>query len=324
MRYSYAALVLATATIGQVCAGPLKHSHMHFHDKKDAAALEVAAEVEKKDLSNVDWADVKYTFSAGQTWGAPTPAAPAAPAATTAAAAVAETTAASVSASYVASTSSASSVSASSASTNDVASTISTLLTDVDNSLLTALGALSGLNAKDSSGGVWIGDDGPYTMDVTNSAGEDVVLVGWGAAGSWVNAKQPLITVSVPQNQKVTLSFANGQSGALSAIYKDTKLVNGQVSNTWTEFTFQDSDSTVDVSREVLMTGHSMEVVTPQCTTNMNTCVFVCQSGDTCETGYTLSNCAIGSQPGANTDAASQNGGCSGMGSSAKLTMTLS
>lgn len=37
MRYSYAALVLATASITPVLAGPLKHSHMHVHDKKDAA-----------------------------------------------------------------------------------------------------------------------------------------------------------------------------------------------------------------------------------------------------------------------------------------------
>ena len=38
MRYSYAALVLATAFVGRVAAGPLHHAHQHqhFHEKKEA------------------------------------------------------------------------------------------------------------------------------------------------------------------------------------------------------------------------------------------------------------------------------------------------
>ena len=36
MRYSSAALVLATALIGHVAAGPVQHAHSHqrFHEKK--------------------------------------------------------------------------------------------------------------------------------------------------------------------------------------------------------------------------------------------------------------------------------------------------
>jgi hypothetical protein len=36
MRYSSAALVLATAFIGNVAAGPVQHlhQHQHFHEKK--------------------------------------------------------------------------------------------------------------------------------------------------------------------------------------------------------------------------------------------------------------------------------------------------
>jgi hypothetical protein len=36
MRYSCTALVLATALISRVAAGPVKHAHQHFHEKKDA------------------------------------------------------------------------------------------------------------------------------------------------------------------------------------------------------------------------------------------------------------------------------------------------
>lgn len=42
MRYSYSALVLATFTIGQAVAGPLKHVHNHLHKKNDEI-LEVKA-----------------------------------------------------------------------------------------------------------------------------------------------------------------------------------------------------------------------------------------------------------------------------------------
>jgi hypothetical protein len=46
MRSSvYTALVLATVTIGNVVAGPVKHAHAHFHAKKDAEALNVEASV---------------------------------------------------------------------------------------------------------------------------------------------------------------------------------------------------------------------------------------------------------------------------------------
>lgn len=285
-----------------------------------------------RDLADVDWATVHYTFSADQSWGQPTAAAQHAdPVATTTAAPVVTTTAPAISTTneHAHVNSEADSVangieSAVGTVASDVASTTSTFITEADTAVLSALGALTGINSKESSAGIWVGDDGDFTLEVSNTGSEDVVLIGWGSQGSWVNVKQPAITVSLPQNEKVTLSFSSGQSGALSAVYSDTKLINGQVSNTWAEFTFESEYSTVDISREVLMSGHTMEVVTPQCTTNMDTCVFVCESGETCTTGYSLKNCAIGSQAGANTDSASQNGGCSGFETGANLTMTLS
>jgi hypothetical protein len=37
MRYSCTALVLATALVSRVAAGPVHHAHQHVHEKKEAA-----------------------------------------------------------------------------------------------------------------------------------------------------------------------------------------------------------------------------------------------------------------------------------------------
>ena len=144
----------------------------------------------------------------------------------------------------------------------------------------------------------WIGDDGSYTNNFTNNAGQDLILVIWGPDGSWVNVAAPLITLSMAPGASEIISFASGTSGAWSAVYADTEMVMGQVSNTWGEFTFSPT-GVVDVSREVNMLGHGMSVVGPTCTTDMDTCVFVCASGDVCMTDYLLQNCDNGSQEGA-------------------------
>lgn len=98
-------------------------------------------------------------------------------------------------------------------------------------------------------------------------------------------------------------------------------MVNGQISDTWGEGTFNAPYSVVDVSREVNMQGRNMKIVGPQCTSDMNTCVFKCKTGNVCLTGYELVNCATGSQAGANFgwyDGAAS-GGCGGMGQGANL-----
>jgi hypothetical protein len=181
----------------------------------------------------------------------------------------------------------------------------------------------SGTNAATNNGGVWLGNDGPYTNDFTNNSTEPIILAIWGPAGSWVNAIKPLITVSIPAGAVQTVSFANGASGAWAPIYPDTTLTQyGQIGQTWGEYTFAGQWTTVDVSREVLMTGRAMRIETPKCVSDMTTCVFVCTGGvTTCLTGYELQNCAAGSQPGAQvgTYAGAASGGCSGMGDSAKL-----
>lgn len=182
-----------------------------------------------------------------------------------------------------------------------------------------------GVNAVNNNGGAWVGTDGAYTNNFINDSADDLILVIWGPDGSWVNANQPHITHSLPVGASTTISFSSGSVGAWSAIYPDTIMSNGQISNTWGEYTFS-PEGVVDVSREVNMDGHIMSIVGPNCTTDMSTCVFVCSSGTVCTTGYELLNCTAGSQPGAQygTYGGAPSGGCGGMGSSAALKTTFS
>jgi len=318
MRCSYTALVLATATIGQVVAGPVNHAyaHRHFHAKKDA---ELEAHVEARQTWNgINFATVAITYSSGQTWGEPTAAPPAAVAAPT------SPTSVTPKATTTASPAASSSPSAGSSNTNS--KVLGTILTSADSSKLLSLGLESvGANAVSNNGGVWIGSGGAYTNNFINDSGEDLILVIWGPEGSWVNANKPLITCSISSGESTIISFASGSIGAWAAVYEDTQLVNGQICNTWGEYAFT-TDGVVDVSREVNMNGHTMEIVGPSCTTNMDTCVFVCSSGDVCTYGYELQNCANGSQLGAvnGLDDGNASGGCGGMGNSASLTTTFS
>jgi len=197
------------------------------------------------------------------------------------------------------------------------------VLATLDAAFLTSLGfAGVGTNSAVNNGAVWLGTDGPYTNDFHNNSTEPVILVIWTGATSWVNAAIPKVTVSLPPGSVQTVSFANGVSGAWAGVYPTTKLVMGQVSETWGEFTFSGTWTTIDVSREVNMKGRGMRVETPQCVTDMATCVFVCTDGtSTCKDNYALQNCAIGSQVGANygTYAGKDSGGCSGMGATAAI-----
>ena len=239
---------------------------------------------------------MSYTYSAGQTFGT-----------ATAAVANAPTT-----------------LAATPSSVGSVISSVASLL-EADSATLTSLGCQLGVNAASDNGGVFLGTGGTYQNEFTNAAGEPVILVVWGPDASWVNANKPLITVSLAAGESTTVSFASGSIGAWSAVYSDTTMVDGQISNTWGEYTFS-PEGVVDVSREVNMSGHSMSVVGPECTTDMDTCVFVCTSGNTCLTDYALLNCAAGSQSGAQygTYGGMASGGCGGMGSSATFQTTFS
>jgi hypothetical protein len=166
----------------------------------------------------------------------------------------------------------------------------------------------------------WIGDNGAYTITFTNTAPTHLNIVLWTSlTGPWVQAQQPAISWPLGMGQSVTVSLTNDISGAFSAVYPETGMYYGLISNTWGEFTFADNWSTFDVSREVNMHGRAMTIATkvPSCvsSTSPPRCVFTCNGGAaTCGTSgsYGLENCAAGSQVGANTGSYANNpsGGC--------------
>ncbi|TIA29450.1 hypothetical protein D6C78_10212 [Aureobasidium pullulans] len=177
---------------------------------------------------------------------------------------------------------------------------------------LAGLSILQGINAYSSElcSGVCIGANGDYVMEFENQSSEDVILVLWGPEGSWVNAKTPLVTYELSVGSAINISLVDSTSGGWSAVYSDTILVNGQISNTWGEFTYDGHYSTFDVSRLPNMTGHGLSIQSTLCTADMQTCVFVCTSDDSCQYDYELLNCkGVGASAGSNNDAPS--GGCS-------------
>jgi hypothetical protein len=202
-------------------------------------------------------------------------------------------------------------------------------LVDRDLSILSTLGALAGVNSYTRTSNVWIGTDGDYTTEFTNESGQDVILVCWGPAGSWINAVAPLVTTSMASGTTAVLSFAEGASGSCSGVYPDTTMVNGQISNTWFEFTFADPWSTVDVSRLVNMAGKDMTVLTPGgCVSDMDTCVFTCKNGElSCWQDYQLINCSAENGGGKGQDASlggADSGGCNGITKGGQLKAYLS
>ncbi|KAF2421037.1 hypothetical protein EJ08DRAFT_523550 [Tothia fuscella] len=192
------------------------------------------------------------------------------------------------------------------------------VLSVADTSLISTLGmAGTGVNAAANNGGAWLGSDGAFTNTFQNNATEPMILVIWTGATSWVNKFVPAITVSLAPGASQVVSFADGVSGGWAGVYKDTKMVDGQLSQTWGEFTTKGVYSTVDVSREVNMAGRGMRIETSNCVTDMSTCVFTCKGGLlSCWLDYQLENCAPGSQPGANYGLSygMPSGGCTGFG----------
>lgn len=171
--------------------------------------------------------------------------------------------------------------------------------------------------------------EGNYVVNTfMNQADEDVTLYIWGNAGSWVNAVSPFVSETIKAGENLTVTHAIGSAenpniGGWAAVYSDTKLVNGQISNMWGEFNFLDSEwgsSTYDVSQEPNMDGHNMSIQGPKCTSSSvtNQCVFKCTNGQTIcgDAGtYELVNCAANSQEGASagTYGGAASGGCQGI-----------
>ncbi|KAK5652998.1 hypothetical protein OQA88_9284 [Cercophora sp. LCS_1] len=170
---------------------------------------------------------------------------------------------------------------------------------------------------------IWIGGNGPNVFTFTNRAtnpNADIILVLWddsqGFASSFVTAHAPKLTLSIPYGGTVTVSMANGVTGAYSALYRHVTTIspNGQVFNTWGEFT-TGQWATINISRLVNMGGNSFSArVSTGCVADHTRCSYVCKSGNTCwvSGSYDLIGCR--DQPNNNAwyGGADPEGGCAG------------
>lgn len=191
-----------------------------------------------------------------------------------------------------------------------------------------------GANADRPGNGAWIGSDGAYTFKFTNDANHPgpvgVIIVLWLMEGpkdyqaSFVNARQPRITVSLPnQGDSVVISLAEGQIGAWAAVNGHNTVLTqyGQISNTWGEFNTKRVGNTFDISKEVDMQGNFMEIrANNGCVANEDLCVFKCINGArSCGNAgeYKIFNCGP-PNPGAQSAPDGMNGGCSGWGNNGR------
>lgn len=214
-------------------------------------------------------------------------------------------------------------------------------LTQADCNHMSNIGmAGQGYNPTNNNGIIWIGDDGPNTFTFQNLGGTSngvvpVTLIIWNMPSgdyqsSFMNVRQPQISYSLADQETVTISMANGVSGGWAGLYNEITTLSeyGQIYNTWGEFT-TGNYATVDVSREVNMSGNGMSInLDSGCISNMDKCSFQCYSGNTCgDSGtYELVNCAAGSQNGAtySTDGnGNPNGGCQGFSNGGHMDVTF-
>ena len=341
MRSFITSAVLATALAGQVM-GARSHRHGHLHAKKGQDA-------ERRAVGDIVTAIIDgkaVTWANEYSGGAATSAASSVAAASTAASSAAKATSAASSAKASSAAASSSAKASSSAAASSSSSSSSGTLSSADASKLASMSIDCAPNpAYSSSSAYGIGSGGPFELEFTNNAAEDIILVVWSGynfattvVAMGVCETTPNVTVSLEQGSSTTISFnpdnhADSQiSGAFAAIYNST-VINyaGQVGNTWGEFTFstENAFSTLDVSRLIERNGDNMSIQNYKkkggdktCLSDMDTCVFVCTDSAT-SCAYTLANCPVGAA-GNTADASGQNGGCAYEGNSGYSTVIFS
>lgn len=287
MHFTTSTVLTTLAAAGSVAANNLNHGHAHFHAKRD---------VEKRQYENVDWAkalkdvdmakavqDVDWKtvdFSGGKS-AAPTqaPAAPKEP--EVVAAAVKPTSAAYKPAPAPSSAAPAKPSESKPASSNPSSGGAATDLLNI--SAWSKLGVSgSGINAKTAGNTMWLGSDGKYKATFTNDGSKDVALLCWQGDQMWINVATPEIFVNLKGGESVTISIPAGKAGGCGAALPDSKLVDGQLSESILEFHAGDNNlGCHDISREIAMNGVVLTSKGSKCTSgvvnNDISCVFVCR-----------------------------------------------
>jgi hypothetical protein len=155
-------------------------------------------------------------------------------------------------------------------------------LSDNDLNRLRSMGMMApGENSYGNNGLIWIGNNGYFRTKFTNYSPTPVILVVW-QNGSWVNVKKPLVTYSLASLESVTVSMADHVGfGGFSAVYPETGMIDGQVANTWGEFTTNGINSVINVSKMPNMSGRKMTIMPKAtgCRADWLNCVFVCTNG---------------------------------------------
>lgn len=185
-------------------------------------------------------------------------------------------------------------------------------------SIANKLGAKIGKNDKSNNGGIWIGTDSQWQMEVTNAGNSESVFYCWkssGFSGMSINVNIPDISVGLKPGEKVNLAFAANVPAACAPASASSALaLFGGIDETWAEVTFGNYGA-FDVSRNVNMKGCNISMVGSKCTSDMNTCVFKCKdpNAKSCEKGYELFNCDAGNGGGGGYDPIMDGtgGGCS-------------
>ncbi|KAF1995356.1 hypothetical protein P154DRAFT_474478 [Amniculicola lignicola CBS 123094] len=320
MRYS-SALVLSTLAIGQAAAGSVRHAS--FHARRSAAKRDNSAVDWSKvsyDLSSVDWSTVD--FGNGKPSPSPTPSPVVAAAEEKESSSATPTPTPEPTPSPEPSPSQAEEPKKSSAAPkpSKSASGGGVLTSGAElKKAVEGIGAYVGSNPTSNNGKIWLGDDSDWTMTFTNKKGQDMLLFCWEAKGysgmimSDAN-DTPWVSILIPTGESQTVAFGLAVSGGCAPAKLSDKLAFfGAIDNTWLEFTTGRGPlGAFDVSREVNMSGDSISAVGSVCTSDMDTCVFKCKNGNSCEASgtYYLSNCeGSGGMTGTASDGGAS-GGC--------------
>lgn len=115
-----------------------------------------------------------------------------------------------------------------------------------DCSWLASIGVYSqGINSYSNNGIIWIGSDGPNLFHLGNTGSTPITAVVWHQPtvpidykATFMAARQPYVTISIAAGKTVTISVANGISGAMAGVKRGKTALTqwGQIDQTWMEF----------------------------------------------------------------------------------------
>ncbi|KAH7381254.1 hypothetical protein DE146DRAFT_279822 [Phaeosphaeria sp. MPI-PUGE-AT-0046c] len=322
MRYT-SAVVLSTLAVGQAAASNSHNRHASFHARREASKRgDPALDWSKLtyDLKDVNWEKINWSSVLNSPAAATPTAKQEKPAAI-----VTPTPEAKKETAAAAPTSTKAAEASPSAKNDHSSNPIGDIVDDVFAgvaSIASALGAQVGKNDKSNNGGIWVGSDSKWGLEVTNNGNSDAVFYCWqsnGYTGMSVNKFKPDVSVGMKKGQTVKLSFAENVPAACAPATSTGKLAMfGGIDDTWAEVTFGQWGA-FDVSRNVNMNGCNISMQGSKCKSDMNTCVFKCQDANakSCEKGYKLDNCDASNGGGGGYDPKMDGvgGGCA-MGSS--------